>query len=102
GGGSNLVCLEEDGSTSFSASSTSSSLSSWMTVVLAFGLTGELYVKPLRVNTTFTCSFRAEGGRYGLSFVGLGFELVWVLLGSEPIGREEHWSESRPNFVSSS
>ncbi|GKA38106.1 hypothetical protein Tco_0724671 [Tanacetum coccineum] len=38
GGGSDLVCLEEDGSTSFLALSTSSSLSSWMMVVLAFGL----------------------------------------------------------------
>ncbi|GKG27321.1 hypothetical protein Tco_0403024, partial [Tanacetum coccineum] len=102
GGGSLLACLVEDGFNSFSASSTSSSLSSWMIVVLAFGFTGESYVKPLRMNTEFTCSFRADGGRYGLSFVGLGFELVWVLLGSEPIGREEHWSESRPNFVSSS
>nr|GFA70471.1 hypothetical protein [Tanacetum cinerariifolium] len=32
-GGSDLVCLEEDGSTSFSALSTSSSLSSWIMVV---------------------------------------------------------------------
>ncbi|GJU90253.1 hypothetical protein Tco_1302676 [Tanacetum coccineum] len=80
----------------------SSSLSSWMTVVLAFGLTGGSYVKPLHVNTAFTCSFRAEGGRYGLSFVGFGFGLVWMLLGSEPVGREEHWSESQPNFVSRS
>nr|GEW50812.1 hypothetical protein [Tanacetum cinerariifolium] len=89
GGGSLLVCLEEDGSTSFSASSASSSLSSRITVVLAFGLTGESYVKPLLVDTAFTCSFRAEGGRYALSFVGLGFGLVWVLLGSEPV----EWKE---------
>ncbi|GKE80960.1 hypothetical protein Tco_1550960, partial [Tanacetum coccineum] len=62
-GGSVLVCLEEDGSTSFLASSTLSSLSSWMIVVLAFGLTGGSYVLQLRVNTTFTCSFRAGDGR---------------------------------------
>nr|GEW09202.1 hypothetical protein [Tanacetum cinerariifolium] len=63
GGGSLLACLEEDDSNSFLAASTSSSLSSWMTVVLAFGLTGEPYIKPLRVNTAFTCSFRAKGRR---------------------------------------
>ncbi|GKE97512.1 hypothetical protein Tco_0020863, partial [Tanacetum coccineum] len=39
----------------------SSSLSSWMMVVLAFGLTGGSYVLSLHVNTAFTCSFRAGG-----------------------------------------
>ncbi|GJT59076.1 hypothetical protein Tco_1002609 [Tanacetum coccineum] len=61
--GSDLAFLEEDGSTSFSASSASSSLSSWMIVVLAFGLIGGSYVLPLHVNTAFTCSFQVGGGR---------------------------------------